>query len=72
MAMLNFWPMCLGRSRHQRKLPVLQGIARKKEQERKCFGSNQNIFSKEDLRGKTAQVSAVMEQRLGRAHETVR
>ena len=43
-----------------------------KQQERKYFGSHQNIFSKEDLRGKTAQVSAEMEQRLGRAHETVR
>ena len=43
-----------------------------KEQERKYFGSHQNILSKEDLRDKTAQVSALMEQRLGRAHERVR
>ena len=37
----------------------------KKQQEMKYFGSRQNILSKEDLRGKTAQVSALMEQRLG-------
>ena len=43
-----------GRRSHQRKRPVLKGIAIKKQQEREYIGSHQNILSKEDLRGKTA------------------
>ena len=56
MAVLNFGQCAFcGRRRPQRKLPVLHGIVpEKKKQERKYFGSHQNILSKKDLRGKTA------------------
>lgn len=47
----------------QRKRSIFySGTAKKKKQDRTFFGFHSNILNKEDLSGKTARVSALMEQ----------
>ena len=63
--MFNSWPMCvLWMITQSEKTSYFVRHCQKKQQERKFFGSHQNILSKEDKSGKTARVSALMEPQL--------
>ena len=60
--MLNSWPMCvLWMETLSEKTFYFARLCQEKQQERKFFGSHQNIWEKEDLSGKTARVSAQVE-----------
>lgn len=59
---LSSWPMCvLWMEMPLEKTSYFVRHCQKKQQERKFFGSNRNILTREDLRGKIAQVFALME-----------
>lgn len=61
--MPNSWPMChLWMEMQLEKLPFFASHCQKKQQERTFFGSHLNIVNKENLNGKSARVSALMER----------